>query len=61
MNGFEAVQSSKCKDHAIDNTSIITQTEVECTSSVPAVPCSVHCRYTSAYAVYMQYRLLIHC
>ncbi len=29
--------------------------------SVPAVPCSVHCRYTAAYAVYLQYRLLIHC
>ena len=29
--------------------------------SVPAVPCSVHCRYTAAYAVYLQCRLLIHC
>ncbi len=29
--------------------------------SVPAVPCSVHCRSTAAYAVYMQYRLLKHC
>ncbi len=29
--------------------------------SVPAVPCSVHCSYTAAYAVYLQYRLLIHC
>ena len=29
--------------------------------SVPTVPCSVHCRYTAAYAVYLQYRLLIHC
>ena len=31
----------------------------ECTTSytcsVPAVPCSVHCRYTAAYAVYLQY------
>ncbi len=29
--------------------------------SVPAVPRSVHCSYTAAYAVYLQYRLLIHC
>ncbi len=29
--------------------------------SVHAVPCSVHCSYTAAYAVYLQYRLLIHC
>ncbi len=29
--------------------------------SVSAVPCSVHCSYAAAYAVYLQYRLLIHC
>ncbi len=30
-------------------TVIYSQTEVECTCSVYAVPCSVHCRYTAAY------------
>ncbi len=33
---------------------VSTQTEVECTCGVPAVPCSVHWRYTAAYAGYLQ-------
>ncbi len=47
--------------HFLNGPNELTQTEVECTCSVPAVPCSVHCRYTAPYAVYLQYRLLIHC
>ena len=32
-----------------------SQTEVECTCSVPPVPCSVHCMYTASIIVHCTY------